>query len=61
MEMEGNQEQKSQSNRNKLKTDSISQSKTRDYALYRTFWNIQVFFIFFSIVYVSIFSIDDIL
>jgi hypothetical protein len=27
----------------RLKTDSADKSKTRDYSLYRTFWNIQSF------------------
>jgi hypothetical protein len=29
------------SSRQKLQTDSAARSKTRDYGLYRTFWNIQ--------------------
>jgi peptide methionine sulfoxide reductase MsrB len=29
------------SSRQKLKTDPVAGSKTRDYGLYRTFWNIQ--------------------
>lgn len=49
MELEGNEEEKLQPNKNKVKTDSLSNSKTRDYALYKTFWNIQVLFFCFFI------------
>ena len=59
MELEGkeNIEEKSQSNKNRFKTDSISNSKTRDYSLYRTFWNIQVFINHYFFILIFLFII----